>query len=676
MALDSPLVPSEIGGASADRATSTDYVAVAPSELVPEKLSPEEVVTILEGYRVEAEYARLAGPSSRDLTWLSHLDLYWNRFDFSKKAAWQAREVLPEFPQYVDRFAAALRTTLLSSEFFTVKVNNDKDNALGNIIRKVMKVVLSRIGRTPSGQRCDFLVTFEEAMKYGALMNPVTLVASRVIDGVRTTVLENIDPYNYWHDPTGRNLYRIRRLEMDLNEFQALAKKFDGKGQPLYYPEEIKDVHNTAAGVMEALQRAEREKRTGTGQWQTSNRRPIILHEYYGTLIDSEGNTVGENVLCITANNYKLVRGPEANPFAHGRDWIVAATLLPVPGAPYGRSYVENFASIARTLNELTNLVLDAVFTSAMKAFSVVPSMLEDPSQIDEGVYPNVVFRLNDGALPGDFLKEVNLGQLPPEVMGLWQALKKELQEGAAFSDLSLGQPAPHSRTSATEIGTSEQNSNTLIRSIASNIECLYLEPLLDLIWLTTIQFLDPKDKELADAVGEEWWPALLKGKRELSKMRVNFICRGISSLINKQQKLQQLMQLMQVVGQNQSLAQQFMQEVDPARLLTYLFELFDVDPERIMLSPRDKQVKQLAEQQAQQQQQKQQQSQMVLSAILGQAGKAAGGAGKPPSGAPGPQGQAVPPGGPQPSAGPGGGQRVPAAAGPPAAAGGPGGGI
>lgn len=61
-------------------------------------IEPEEIVAILEGYRQEAEYARLSGPNSRDLTWLAHLDLYWNRFDYSRKAAWQSRELLPEFP--------------------------------------------------------------------------------------------------------------------------------------------------------------------------------------------------------------------------------------------------------------------------------------------------------------------------------------------------------------------------------------------------------------------------------------------------------------------------------------------------------------------------------------------------------------------------------------------------
>src|SRR5262249_29105483 len=157
-----------------------------------------------------------------------------------------------------------------------------------------------------------FLVSFEEAMKYGAMMMCATGVTAKKIDGVMQPVLENVDPYNFWLDPTGRGLYRIRRLEMDLNEFQALVKKVDGKGLPLYEIEEMRTSGSTQ-GSNEAMQRAERERRTGTGQWLTSNRKPVILHEFYGTLIDNEGNTLGENVLAVWAHQNTLVRKPEEN---------------------------------------------------------------------------------------------------------------------------------------------------------------------------------------------------------------------------------------------------------------------------------------------------------------------------------------------------------------------------
>jgi hypothetical protein len=655
--LPEPGIPQEIGGVNADKPSNLDRTAIEDGTKVP---APTEgdILATLEGYRVEAEYARLAGPNSRDMTWLQNLDLYWNRFDFSNKANWQAREILPEFPLYVDRFAAALKMALLSSAApFEVHVNGDEEGDIAQIIKKSMTdVILPRIGRTSTGHRCAFPVMFEEAMKYGALMMCATVVTARVVDGCRQVCIENVDPYNVWLDPTGRGLYRIRRLEMDLSEFQQLARKVDGKGVPLYKIEEMKTAGSTQ-GTMEALQRAEREKRTGTAQWQTSNRRPVLLHEFYGTLIDASGNTIGENVLAVWANSNHLVRVPEKNPFWHGRDWLICAPVLPVPGAPYGRAYVENFATICRTLNELTNLILDAVFTSALKAFAVVPSMLEDPSQIDEGVYPNVVFRLQDGAMPQDFLKEVNLGMLPPDVMQIWQTLKGELQEGAAFQ----AQQPIKSHTSAEAIGNAGQQDQDLMKSIASNIEGLYLEPFLDTVWKTAIQHIDPKDEEWKAAVGETWFDALTKSKKQFAKYHVRFHFRGISALIDKGQKLQKLMQLLQVIGQNQMLMQQLMQDLDPAKVIGYLFELFEIDKTRVFFSPREKQANMIAQQQQQQAQARQQLAQQALTSMMG-----GGGGGKPPAGGARPGGPATPAGGPMPSAGPAGGQVAPTSGGPP----------
>lgn len=620
-----PGIPTEV---PPDRKSNVDR------EKGSRELTDAEIVQILEGYRVEAEYARLAGPNSRDQTWLMNLDLYWNRFDFSKKAPWQAREVMPEFPQYIDRFAAAMRAALLRDRFFMVKVNQDLEQDMAEAIRKLMVVQLRRVGRSPSGHPVDFSSVFEEVMKFGALMMNAAIITWKKNSNGKGgyASIEPTDPYNLWYDPTGRSLYRIRRIELDIHELRALAKQVDKKGIPIYKQEEIDQL---AASII-ALLRAEREKRTGTGQWLTSTRRPVVLHEYLCTLIDDEGYVQGTNVLCVVANNRWLIRGPEKNPFWHGRDWITAAPIITIPISPYGRSYAENFAPLAKTFNELTNLILDGVFTSAMKAFAVVPSLLEDPSQIDEGVYPNVTFRLTEGAMVTDFIKEVSLGQFPPEVFQIWSTLKKELQEGAAFNDLTLGNMAQHSRTSATEIGTAGRNSMSLMQSIAANIETLWLEPTLDIVWKTTVQHLSPDDTELKEAIGEEWFNVLLKRKKEFATYQVNFICRGISTLLQKAQTVQNLMQLLQIIGGNPQLMQAFLQEVSVQKLMNYLFDLLDIEKDRLVMSEREKMIQQLD---------------MMGKQLQGLAGGGAPGGGQ--------QGPAV--NVQQPSAGPAGGQAIPA---------------
>ena len=593
-----------------------------PSDLTEPspKLTSDEIVAILEGYRQEAEYARLSGPNSRDMTWLQNIDLYWNRFDFTRKAPWQSRELLPEFPQYIDRFAAAMRMALAKSErFFTVSADGDGDGDLASVIRKFMIAILRRISRNPTGQPIDFLNWFEESMKMAALSTFSAIVTYKSDgEGGGYTAVDLEDPYNVWLDPTGRGLYRIRRVEMDLNEFMALGALRDDLDRPLYDLDELDNAYATIT----ALMRAEREKRTGTGQWQMGNRRPIVLHEYYCTLIDPEGKVRGKNVLCVVANNRFLVRGPEANPFWHRRDWLVSAPLITVPLAPYGKSYAENFASIARTFNEMTNLILDAIQTSAMKAFVMIPGLLEDPSQAEEGIYPNVLFRGIEGEDPNKILSSVDMGQIGPEPFQVWQVLKKELQEGAAFNEMTLGQSAPKGRTSAAEINTVDSNASSYIRAIASNIETGCLEPLLDLIWKTQIQHLPKHDPEIEAAIGQQWYQAFYAMKEDFAKHKISFVCRGITSLLQKRQLLQDWMQFMQVVGGNPQLSQWFLQTYSPDKLGKLIADLMDVDLSRLEMSDREKQLAEFQQQQqaSAQQQQMQQQHQQELEQIKAKA--------------------------------------------------------
>src|SRR5690606_29791439 len=140
-------------------------------------------------------------------------------------------------------------------------------------------------------------------------------------------------------------------------------------------------------------------------------------------------------------------------------------------------------------------------------------------------------------------------GELPQGAITVWQTLKKELQEAAAFNDISLGQFAPNSRTSASEIIMAEQNSSALIRSIAKNVEQRILEPILNLVWKTGLQHMRADDAAAKAVIGEQMYAALYARRRELASMPITFRVRGISGLVARVQKLQSLINLLQTIG-------------------------------------------------------------------------------------------------------------------------------
>ena len=576
---------------AANLPTPNPTVTEAPDEGVDK----DEIVSTLEGYRQEAEEARKSGPNPRDDKWEKNLNLYWNRFDFSKKADWQSQEVMPEVPAFVDRFASALKEAMGSgpTAFYTVQDDADPEGDLAPAIKRMTDVWLRRIGRNQVGQLVGFSAVFEEQMKLGALMSTSAMVTWKDdVPGGRVDMAA-VDPRYVWLDPTGRNLYRLRKIELDLHDLKRLAGEKDGDGKSIY-DEEV--VASLTSQVLDDMKQ-EREQLVGHGSEIRSVRKPVVLHEYLATVLDSAGEIVSDRGLHIVANNKFLIRGPEKNPFWHGQDWLLFSPLIPVPLSPYGRSYMEDFTALAETFNKLTNLILDATASSALKAFAANPAMLIDPNQLNEGLSPNKIFLLEDGARAEDFIAEIKLGSLDPGAIQIWQAIKNELTEAAIQNEVGLGQFAPKGRTSATEIAATQQNSNAMVRAIAANVEELHLQPALDLIWKTGLQHISKDDEQMQKAVGKELFDVLVNDRRKMVERPITFSARGISTMIQKQQKLQKVLFALQTMASNELLLTEFLNRVDPGKLAELILDLLDLDLSRLSLTDRERQIKQMTEQ-------------------------------------------------------------------------------
>ena len=562
-----------------------------------EDLTDEQIVHILNGYKDEAENARRGGPAARDNVWDSNVRLYWNLFDYSDKAPWQSREAMPEAPMFVDRWAAAMRDALIASgEWYSILDPKDREGDLTLQIRKFMDLHLSRAMVGPSGQHMGFDAVFEDAMKLAAMMAACASVTWKIdSEGRGFVAIETVDPREVWYDPTGRGLYRIRRMEIDRFRLHDMRKMHDAEGKPIFNQEALDRLDASLADQ----DRARQEELAGHGREQTSNRKPIVLHEYLCTLIDSQGNKLGDNLLCVVANDRFLIRGPEPNPFWHKRDWLSFAPAVNVPLSVYGRSYMENWSSVARTFVEMTNLIVDATHFSAIKAFATIPSMLEDPSELSDGVHPGKTFALEEGGDPRLFLHAVDLGQLPHSAVTIWQSLKTELREGAAFNEIALGQTPPKGGITATEINQTQQSSHNLMSSIARSIESRFLEPLLDLVWKTALQHLSEDDVEVRETLGDEWFQVFLERRQEFASRRFTFRARGISSMIERSMKLQSYLQMLQIVGQSEQLMQLVFQKIDPGMLIDEMLILMGIDQSKFQPSPRQQQVNQIMMQQA-----------------------------------------------------------------------------
>lgn len=559
---------------------------------VPLSSRTPEIVATLNDYMREADENRRNGLNPRDDKWAQNLDLYWNRYDFSNKASWQSKEAMPEVPGFVDRFAAALKEALIQTPegFYTVLDPADKENDLASGIKRAMDVWLSTTGRNSTGQLLPYSAVFEEQMKMGAMMMSASVTTWKEDVGDGRVAVETVDPRNVWLDHTGRNLYRIRRVELDRHEIAGLKSIVSSRGEKLFDESELAKLESSLYD-----KRIADEERTGTAQNIVSGRRPVQLDEYIATVVGNDGALLADRSLMVLANNSYLIRGPEKNPFWHGKDWLTVAPLITVPLSVYGRSYMEDFGSVAKTFNNLTNMIIDAVYTSSLKMFAMVPEMLLNPNQMATGATPNKIWQLEGGFKAQDFAQELTLGNLSADSVKVWQAMKTELTEAAKMNEVGLGQFAPNSRTSATEITETSQSSSALIRSVAQTAETRLLDPQLDLVWKTGMQHVAVDDPIMIKAVGEEMWAMMMSQRRELIRRPITFQARGISALIARSQQMKTLMNVLSVVGANEVLMQEFLKKVDLEKLINLIFKLSGIDLTQLTLTDREKMVKGLA---------------------------------------------------------------------------------
>lgn len=550
-------------------------------------MDDSKIINILSDYKSQAKLARESGPNARDPIWRQNWDLYWGRFDFSKKAPWQSKTVMPEAAQAIDRWSAAMREALVQeTEWYEPKIPGDRNNDLTPHIRKFMDYLLSQCGRSPEGHTLDFSAVFEEQMKLGCLM-----MTNLVVTWKGHVSVESSDPRFCWYDPKRRGLYRVRRFEMDRYQLLELASLEDNQGSPLY----DREVINRLVSQTDEEIRAEQER--SSGHDQGADRHTIIVDEWLCTLMDDEGKAEHNQELVMVANDKWIIRGPETNPFWHKKDWIVSCPMIHVPFSVYGKSYMEEWSSVAIAFTEMTNLILDATFTSAMKAFVAQPDMLEDPTELAEGISPNKIFQLAEGMPVQDFLRDIDLGTMPSESVAIWTALKQEMREGQKLSELALGQLPPKGGITATEVAEASQSSSAVIRSMAKTIEERLLEPALNLIFMTGIQHVDFTRKDVVHAIGEDAANMLASQREAFRNGDIHFRVRGLSGIIERQSKLRSFLAMLQTIGSNEMLLQQFVEKYDIGKAFDKLMRLFGVDTTELSLTERERMMRQITQQ-------------------------------------------------------------------------------
>lgn len=545
-----------------------------------------DLLHILLEYYESAKESRESGLSARDDEWEKNYDAYWTRNpNTSSKESWQADESLPEVQESVDRFAAALRETLIQGEdWYDFDMPGDVNNDLKDHVRRFMKILMNRSGRDrTTGHVLGFDHTFYEIAKSGAI---TAMCAQCTIDDNNRPICEALDARQVYLDPSGRNRFRIRRYEADWDELLTLAEEDDSP----YDLEAIEELQTASSGDDEG--RIDRETSSSSGEDDSTSRKTIEILEFRCDILNRDGELVASNQQVIIADQRTIIMAPRDNPFWHGFDWIVYAPPITVPFAVYGRSQVEGYRQLVDTFTSMTNMILDAAFVGSMNAYMIWIDALEDPTQASS-IHPNKMFIASDEVPFGtEFVKKIELGGVSPSTLQVWQGIQGMLRKATQQNELSLGQLPPKGDITAAEVNSVDTGQSQLGRSLARDVEDRILSPILFMMWSNGLQFLED-DPRMREELGEDTFNMLLAQKRGFQSKAIHFKARGITDAIERNARLRGMLAATQTITQNPFFLEIFKKTYSGEKWMDQMLSDLRIPITQMKLTETEKQMKQ-----------------------------------------------------------------------------------
>lgn len=513
--------------------------------------------------------------------------------DWSHKMEGQSSEFLPETSTTVEQMAAFIKNGLTSfGNWFSIKAPNSPIREEN--MRSLLQNYLSDLAdgetlpiKVSDGSKVALLKSLMILKVHG---KDVERNQNFKVEGDQVVPtnesqwklqIDLINPKDFYIDPTGRNLYKIQHVERDLHDVLALAERgvYDkAVAQKLINKDEEPEEQE------EERKFAESDKKRINDQPRM--RKKVQIDEFWGTLLKADGTVFMERALCTVANDKYLLRGPEEFPFWHGEDPFVVIPLLRVPFSTLHRALYDDAVPLNYALNELFNLTLDGGIASVWGTRQLRHGMLEDPSEVADGIPQGATLTIKDDAPPNlKVLEQVTEGQVPPEALQMFNILKTEHNSAVLTSDIRSGN-LPSKQVRATEVAASVQSQATVLDSLTGDMEH-GIEQLLRKAWLTILQNADDlEENDVASALTprEQFALASLSPAERFVAMGQDntFKVNGISQTLARARDFQRLMAYMQAMGTNPITAPALLRRYDPDKILEVGFKSINLDPKEV----------------------------------------------------------------------------------------------
>ena len=565
-----------------------------------EKLSPAEIVDFITLCRDEADEAKTDRLDKNK----NNYDMFHLKHDFSHKEEGQSEEILSRQSMAVESTKAFFQQALADfGDWWSAESCYPDAEAAMKVkpheITKLTNYMLERagyyshVGNSIETALLSSLVIAKVGGRYIPKPKYVAKKKGRGKGLTRWVEKTNdktwelnfsiVRAENYYPDPKPGpiRLYEIEDSWVDVADLRALMMSDDDFDMELY------DKVASSPGLDEHTEDFGRARETGHNVSNSSARKRVKLTEFWGSILNSEGEIVFENVQAIVANDVDLILPPRPNPLWHQTSPYRAAPLIEVANSVWHKALMDAPTQHNRALIEMYNLMVDAAMMQVHGISQLRKDWLDNPAQVVNGIKPGMALIANAMCPPGAKVLEPLFNVvIPPEAFNVFGIVSQEFNSSALTSDLRSGMNAGPN-TSATAIVEQSQTITSVFTGMAKNYEAKQITKELEASWMTTAQNWNDIDREVFVSLfgaqrGEELYrlPATEVFASTVSGIR--FRVYGITQTLGKAQDFQKLTTLLQTVASSPVLLEEFFKKYDLGRLLGEIMTALDIDKHKL----------------------------------------------------------------------------------------------
>jgi hypothetical protein len=537
-----------------------------------------------------------------------NMDAYLGRQDWSYKQDGQSTEFIPKTSVSVESMGNFIKRGLIKfGDYYSVEVDYELSKMVsGAQLRAILNNFLNDLW-AGNNKATTLPMVISDAIKMG-LLNSLIIVKVHggyaptrkfaFVPGQEEDTLEmeedntwklRIDlvrPEDYYPDPTGNGLYEIHSVEKDLHEVLQAAE------EGIYDKEVVDQLVGTDYKMPEDEARSERDKNQDE-YTQPSFRKRVLLDEFWGTLLKSNGEVAHRNCVCTVANKRFLIRKPEPNPFWHQESPFVAEPIVRIPWSVWGKALFDDAVALNLAQNELFNLILDGGMAAVWGTRQIRLEDLEDPGQVAGGLKQGMTLAVKQ-TLP-HAAKVVELcatGDVPQDAMQIYEALDREYNAAVYTNELKLGS-LPSKQVRATEVIESSNSQAITLDGLTADIERTVIDRVLYLSWMNVLQNADGfPDKMMTSVTNRAVANIIMRASPEerfaLLGGKTQFRTFGLSATMAKALDFQKFMSMMQAVQLSPMLFQAFMSKFSPDRALTTIMTKLNINPDDLLMTPEE----------------------------------------------------------------------------------------